>query len=85
MENKVELPIIAGKEPAKVEVESGKSYLWCRCGRSSTQPYCDGSHRGTNISPLKIEPKKLGLRGCVSVNRPQMRHFAMEHMLLWVS
>ena len=42
MENKVELPIIAGKEPAKVEVESGKSYLWCRCGRSSTQPYCDG-------------------------------------------
>lgn len=73
MENKVELPIIAGKEPAKVEVESGKSYLWCRCGRSSTQPYCDGSHRGTNISPLKIDAKKnetLFLCQCKASSNP---------------
>lgn len=45
-------PIIAAKSPAEVEVEEGKSYTWCRCGRSRNQPFCDGSHKGTGIKPL---------------------------------
>ena len=79
------VPIIANVKPIKVELEAGKNYFWCQCGLSQSQPFCDGSHAGTDIKPLRFTAEKTGLRSCVSVNRPQMRHFAMEHMLLWVS
>jgi len=39
--------------PCSVLVESGKNYYWCACGRSRTQPFCDGSHKGTEITPVK--------------------------------
>ena len=50
-----ETPIIAQKAPYPTEVEAGKSYFWCACGRSARQPFCDGSHKGTGLSPLKYE------------------------------
>jgi len=53
-------PIIATKTPAKIELEEGKSYHWCRCGRSKTQPFCDGSHSGTDITPLQFIADKTG-------------------------
>ena len=37
--------IIAQKEPYAVTVEEGKEYYWCACGRSKSQPFCDGAHR----------------------------------------
>ena len=46
-------PVIAQKAPIPVEVEEGKSYFWCSCGRSATQPFCDGSHKGTSFLPVK--------------------------------
>lgn len=51
-------PRIAQKEPYEVEVEAGKSYMWCACGRSATQPFCDGSHAGTGLTPVKYECKE---------------------------
>ncbi len=52
------IAIIAAKAPVKVELEKDKSYTWCRCGRSKTQPFCDGSHVGTGITPLKFTAEK---------------------------
>lgn len=46
-------PIIAKKEPVPIDVVEGKTYFWCACGRSAKQPFCDGSHKGTDIEPLK--------------------------------
>jgi CDGSH-type Zn-finger protein len=46
-------PQIAQKAPYAAEVQSGKSYWWCACGMSKTQPYCDGSHKGSEFSPLE--------------------------------
>jgi CDGSH-type Zn-finger protein len=47
-------PEIAQRAPFKVEVEAGKAYFWCACGRSRKQPFCDGSHQGTGFSPVKF-------------------------------
>jgi CDGSH-type Zn-finger protein len=38
-----------------VDVEAGKSYWWCACGLSKSQPFCDGSHKGSGITPVKWE------------------------------
>tara|TARA_R110002096_G_scaffold97354_2_gene216978 strand:+ start:900 stop:2444 length:1545 start_codon:yes stop_codon:yes gene_type:complete len=54
------VPIIAATAPAKVELEAGKDYYWCRCGRSQSQPFCDGSHAGTDITPMKFTAQKSG-------------------------
>jgi len=53
-------PIIAGKSPVSVKLEGGQTYFWCRCGQSKTQPFCDGSHAGTDITPLKFTPEEDG-------------------------
>lgn len=45
-------PVIAQKSPFAVEVEAGKQYFWCRCGHSQHQPFCDGSHQGTEFQPV---------------------------------
>ena len=42
----------AGNSALAIEVEQGKSYYWCSCGKSSKQPFCDGSHKGTEFKPL---------------------------------
>jgi CDGSH-type Zn-finger protein len=46
---------IAGTAPLPVEAEAGKRYFWCACGRSANQPFCDGSHKGSEFSPVGWE------------------------------
>ncbi len=45
-------PVKASDTPYEVSVEAGKSYAWCACGRSTKQPWCDGSHKDTEWMPL---------------------------------
>lgn len=54
-------------KPIAVEVEAGKTYRWCACGKSSIQPWCDGAHVGTGIEPVAFtadESKTLYFCGC---------------------
>ncbi len=53
-------PVIAKKGPFATEVEEGKNYFWCACGRSKKQPFCDGSHKDTGFSPVKYTAEKTG-------------------------
>jgi len=48
-------PDIAQKAPYAVEVTAGKKYWWCACGKSAKQPFCDGSHQGTEFTPVTFE------------------------------
>jgi len=53
-------PKIAGLRPEPVELEAGKNYAFCTCGESAKQPFCDGSHAGTDFTPniFSVEEKK---------------------------
>lgn len=60
-------PVMAQKGPYVASVEAGKNYAWCACGRSQTQPFCDGSHKDTGFSPVVFkaeESKDVTLCGC---------------------
>jgi CDGSH-type Zn-finger protein len=54
------------KTPIDVTIEAGKVYWWCACGKSQSQPFCDGSHKGTAYSPLRYQAIESGTkRFCV--------------------
>ena len=46
-------PVIVQKSSLKMVMEPG-TYWYCACGRSSNQPFCDGSHKGTSFRPQKV-------------------------------
>jgi CDGSH-type Zn-finger protein len=53
-------PVVASRTPIPVEVEAGKSYWWCTCGKSVRQPFCDGSHKGSEFVPQKYDVQATG-------------------------
>ncbi len=53
-------PDIADTKPMAVELKAGETVWWCSCGRSRKQPFCDGSHQGTDFEPLEFTAEKDG-------------------------
>ena len=53
-------PIIVQKAPMPMNVEAGKTYYWCSCGQSKNQPFCDGSHKGSDFAPVAYKAEKDG-------------------------
>jgi mannose-6-phosphate isomerase-like protein (cupin superfamily)/CDGSH-type Zn-finger protein len=61
-------PVVARPKPCLVNLKAGRTYFWCSCGRSAKQPFCDGSHKGTDFSPVQftagVQDEELLLCGC---------------------
>ena len=65
-------PICPQKSPYVLTGEK-KKYAWCACGKSAKQPFCDGSHKGTDYSPIIVTNDKYGKIawcGCKNTNNP---------------
>lgn len=66
-------PVVASKKPIFAEVEENKTYYWCACGLSKSQPYCDGSHSTTDIKPVAYTAEKsrnAPFCGCKQTKKP---------------
>ncbi|MCE9663940.1 CDGSH iron-sulfur domain-containing protein [Halomonas sp. M5N1S17] len=66
---------IAQKAPYAVDVVAGKTYVWCACGRSVTQPFCDGSHKVTELQPVVYKAQRdetLYFCGCKHTATPPL-------------
>ncbi len=73
-------PVIADTMPAVVKLEAG-DYWWCSCGKSSKQPFCDGSHQGSSFQPQKVVIEEAKIFLFVIVSTLQMVLFATEPIL----
>jgi CDGSH-type Zn-finger protein len=66
--------VVAQKAPFEVELKEGRRYAWCSCGRSAKQPFCDGSHQVTSLTPVVFKAERdetVYLCGCKATsNRP---------------
>ena len=66
---------VAQKSPYPLDVEAGKTYYWCACGLSKTQPLCDGSHKSTAFTPVAYTADKTGKAffcGCKATHKQPM-------------
>ena len=67
----MDLPKIAGTGPISIELDPG-DYYWCACGLSADQPFCDGSHKSTDIRPQQFslaEKRRVSLCICKHSNK----------------
>ena len=71
----------AGDSAITVEVEKDKSYYWCTCGKSSKQPFCDGSHKALSLLHSHTRLKKLKKCFFALANKLTISHFVMDHII----
>ncbi len=78
-------PRVARHKAYYTELEQGRTYVWCRCGRSRSQPYCDGSHRGTDFRPVRYlaagKGEEVLFCGCKHTKTPPFCDGSHNHLL----
>ena len=72
----------AGDSPIGIDVVEGKSYYWCSCGKSSKQPFCDGSHKGTEFKSVVYKADQSKKFFSVHVNKQKTSHYVMALIIL---
>ena len=70
----------AGSGPISIDVEKGKNYAWCACGKSKSQPFCDGSHKGSEFNPVIYKAEENKKMFFAFANKLIVNHFAMVHI-----
>lgn len=63
------------KAPYAVDVTEGETYYWCACGKSNKQPFCDGSHKGSDFTPVAFiaeKTEKVYFCGCKKSANPPL-------------
>ena len=68
--------------PIGVNVLEGKTYFWCTCGKSTKQPFCDGSHKDTQFKPLSYKADQSKKFFSVRVNKLMISQCVMDHITL---
>ena len=63
--------ISSQNKPYEVELDAG-SYWWCACGKTKTEPFCDGSHKGSEFAPLEYKAEADGPVWFCTCKRTQM-------------
>ena len=61
--------------PFPVRVEADQQYFWCSCGRSASQPWCDGSHAGTRFEPIEFVPPLAAIFHMCGCKRSQNKPY----------
>lgn len=65
-------PTPADNQPVVARLKAG-DHWWCACGRSQVRPFCDGSHKGSGIAPVRFtveEEKPVVLCNCRRTGNP---------------
>jgi CDGSH iron-sulfur domain-containing protein 3 len=78
----MKVPVVAQKFPAVQKTEQG-TYYWCACGKSQKQPFCDGSHQGSEFTPLKVdvaEAKTVAWCQCKHTQAPPFCDGSHKHI-----
>jgi CDGSH-type Zn-finger protein len=63
----VSKPARAADTPFEVNVEKGRQCFWCSCVKNENQAFCDGSHKGSEFSPVRFTPTESKEVFCVAV------------------
>jgi CDGSH-type Zn-finger protein len=67
-------PKVFDRKPQILELDPGK-YAWCACGESKNQPFCDGSHKGTGLAPVRFEVEQAQRKAMCLCKQTQNQPF----------
>ncbi|KAK5638657.1 hypothetical protein RI129_012952, partial [Pyrocoelia pectoralis] len=65
------------KKPFKITLEAGKKYFWCLCGKSKSQPFCDGTHNNVYLK-IKLRPVKFQVQETKAYWLCQCKHTSLR-------